>query len=111
MNRSEAFTTLRTLADSLKFSQLDNELIRAPFDDVKQACFYLPWGLVKVDERAGVETQHAWLRFREDLLALDAVAIDATRYMADEDDVLTAIDRLEKTLDEILDTVPANLKT
>jgi hypothetical protein len=42
-NRAEAFATLATLAESLKFSQLDNELLIAPFDDVKQAAFYLPW--------------------------------------------------------------------
>ena len=42
------------MAESLKFSQLDNALVIAPFDDVKQAAFYLPWAVVKEDEQVGV---------------------------------------------------------
>lgn len=89
---------------------MDNELVLAPFDDVKQACFYLPWALVKDDEEAGILCQRAWLLFRENLLSLDTVAIDASRYQADEDDVFRAIAALEKSLDGILTTVPARLK-
>ena len=106
--RGAAFETLRRLANNLKFSQLDNELLLAPFDDVKQAAYFLPWALVKLDEDAGVGAQNAYLRFRERLVELDAAAIDATRYMADEDDVLAAISRLEAALDDIIAAVPAS---
>ena len=82
------------MAESLKFSQLDNELLIAPFDDVKQAAFYLPWALVTLDEDAGGKTQRAWLTFRERLIRLDAVAVDAARYQADEEEVLAAIAEL-----------------
>jgi len=108
-NRAAAFATLTTLAESLKFSQLDNELLIAPFDDVKQAAFYLPWALVKLDEDAGVKTQRRWLTFRERLIRLDAVAVDAARYQADEEEVLFAIAELESALDELLSDVPARL--
>jgi hypothetical protein len=108
-NRAAAFATLTTLAESLKFSQLDNELLIAPFDDVKQAAFYLPWALVKLDEDAGVKTQRRWLTFRERLINLDAVAVDAARYQADEEEVLFAIAELESALDELLSDVPARL--
>ena len=108
-NRAEAFATLATLAESLKFSQLDNELLIAPFDDVKQAAFYLPWALVKLDEDAGVKTQRAWLTFRERLIRLDAVAVDAARYQADEEEVLAAIAELESALDALVREVPARL--
>lgn len=74
---------------------------------MKQACFYLPWALVKDDEEAGILCQRAWLLFRENLLSLDTVA---SRYQADEDDVFRAIAALEKSLDGILETVPARLK-
>jgi hypothetical protein len=37
---------------------------------------------VKLDEDAGVKTQRAWLTFRERLIRLDAVAVDAARYQA-----------------------------
>ena len=108
-NRAEAFATLATLAESLKFSQLDNELLIAPFDDVKQAAFYLPWALVKLDEDAGVKTQRAWLTFRERLIRLDAVAVDAARYQADEEEVRAAIAELESALDALVREVPARL--
>ena len=106
--RGAAFETLRRLAINLKFSQLDNELLLAPFDDVKQAAFFLPWALVKLDETAGVDAQNAHLRFRERLVELDATAIDATRYVADEDDVLAAVSRVEAALDDIIAAVPAS---
>ena len=65
---------------------------------------------MKDDEEAGILCQRAWLLFRENLLSLDTVAIDASRYQADEDDVFRAIAALEKSLDGILTTVPARLK-
>ena len=108
--RGEAFSTLRRLADGLKFGQLDNELLVAPFDDVKQAAYYLPWALVRRDEPAGVAAQNAWLAFRERLLELDAVAVAATRYEADEDDVLLAISRLERALDDVILAVPERFR-
>ena len=100
----------RRLADGLKFGQLDNELLVAPFDDVKQAAYYLPWALVRRDEPAGVAAQNAWLAFRERLLELDAVAVAATRYEADEDDVLLAISRLERALDDVILAVPERFR-
>ena len=106
--RGAAFETLRRLAINLKVSQLDNELLRAPVDDVKQAACFLPWALVKLDEAAGVDAQNAYLRFRERLVELDATAIDATRYLADEDDVLAAVSRVEAALDDIIAAVPAS---
>jgi hypothetical protein len=36
----------------------------APFDDVCQSAYYMPWALVKQDEAAGVEAQTAWLDFK-----------------------------------------------
>jgi len=39
---------------------------------------------------------------------LDATAIDATRYLADEDDVLAAVSRVEAALDDIIAAVPAS---
>ena len=43
---------------------------------------------VKLDENRRRRRANAYLRFRERLVELDATAIDATRYVADEDDVL-----------------------
>ena len=84
--RGAAFETLRRLAINLKFSQLDNELLLAPFD-VKQAAFFLPWA-PSSSTKPPRRRANAYLRFRERLVELDATAIDATRYVADEDDVL-----------------------
>jgi hypothetical protein len=45
----------------------------------------------------------------ERLIRLDAVAVDAARYQADEEEVLFAIAELESALDELLSDVPARL--
>ena len=47
---------------------------------------------------------------KERLLELDADAIDAARYIVDEDDVLRSIDRLEEALDQLVATVPATYR-
>ena len=70
----------------------------------------MPWALVKLDEDAGTEAQKKWLFFREMLLALDAAAVDAARYRADEDDVLLAVTRLEQALDDLVEAVPEGLR-
>ncbi|EEH58641.1 uncharacterized protein MICPUCDRAFT_56676 [Micromonas pusilla CCMP1545] len=105
--RDAAFATLRALCASSKFAALSNELVLAPTDDVRQAAYYLPWALVKLDEDAGVTTQRAWSEMRDALTYLDATAIDASRYDAEEEDVMAGIDRVERALDALVDSVPA----
>jgi hypothetical protein len=105
--RDAAFATLRALCASSKFAALSNELVLAPTDDVRQAAYYLPWALVKLDEDAGVATQRAWSEMRDALTYLDATAIDASRYDAEEEDVMAGIDRVERALDALVDSVPA----
>lgn len=105
--RDAAFATLRALCASSKFAALSNELVLAPTDDVRQAAYYLPWALVKLDEDAGVATQRAWSEMRDLLTYLDATAIDASRYDAEEEDVMAGIDRVERALDALVDSVPA----
>ena len=65
---------------------------------------------MKVDEKAGVETQLRWLDVRERLMRLDADAIDAARYLVDEEDVVRSIDRLEEALDKLVASVPARFR-
>ena len=65
---------------------------------------------MKVDEDAGVETQLRWLDVRERLMQLDADAIDAARYLVDEEDVVRSIDRLEEALDKLIASVPARFR-
>ena len=65
---------------------------------------------MKVDENAGVETQLRWLEMRERLMQLDEDAIDAARYLVDEEDVVRSIDRLEEALDKLISSVPAQFR-
>ena len=104
--RGAAFETLRRLAINLKFSQLDNELLLAPFDDVKQAAFFLPWASSSSTKPPASRAKRL-PPIPERLVELDATAIDATRYVADEDDVLAAVSRVEAALDDIIAAVPA----
>ena len=107
-SRGPAFEELRELTDQLKFSQLNNALVIAPFDDVRQSAYFLPWALVKDDEDAGVAAQRRWLDFRERLIQLDETSIDAGRREADETDVGRCVDRLEAALDELIAAVPTS---
>lgn len=51
-----------------------------------------------------------YLDFREKLLRLDADAIDAARYLADEEDVLRSVSALEASLERLLDAIPARMR-
>jgi hypothetical protein len=50
------------------------------------------------------------LDFRARLLELDARAIDASRNLAEEEDVLLSIDGLEASLDRLVAAIPVELR-
>jgi hypothetical protein len=43
VDRATAFDEMRTDVETGKFTHLSNSLVIAPFDNVKQALFFIPW--------------------------------------------------------------------
>lgn len=58
--------------------ELSQVLVQPPFDDVRQACFYIPWALLQSDDfTAAVAARKAYVDFIDHVHALAAIALKA----------------------------------
>eukprot|EP00878_Enallax_costatus_P017598 GHUV01018490.1.p1 GENE.GHUV01018490.1~~GHUV01018490.1.p1 ORF type:complete len:191 (+),score=60.56 GHUV01018490.1:76-573(+) len=57
---------------------LSQVLVQPPFDDVRQACFYIPWALLQSDDfTAAVAARKAFVDFIDHVHALATIALKA----------------------------------
>jgi hypothetical protein len=108
--RDETLSSLRALSDSGDFKGLSDSLVLSPFDDVRQACFYLPWAVVAQDEAAGTRLETEWQKVRVQWMNLDATALAAARFEKEDSDVSQAIDGFAQALDAYEAAIPESLK-
>lgn len=109
LNRKEAINSMLNdveLGRSQDLYRLSANLLVAPFDDVRQSIFYLPWALVKEDGEAGLTAQKLYLVFMERLRQLDRTVLDAARYQVEEEDVIAAIQALDQSIDDFVGAIP-----
>ncbi|KAK3276165.1 hypothetical protein CYMTET_15747 [Cymbomonas tetramitiformis] len=114
LNRKEAIDSMLNDVDmgrSQDLYRLSGNLLVAPFDDVRQSIFYLPWALVKEDGEAGLVAQKHYLVFMERLRQLDRTVLDAARYQAEEKDVIAAIRALDQSIDDFVCDIPQKYMT
>jgi hypothetical protein len=53
-------------------------LVQPPFDDVRQACFYIPWALLQSDDfTAAVAARKEYVEFIDHVHALATIALKA----------------------------------
>jgi len=111
VDRATAFDEMRTDIETGKFTHLSNSLVIAPFDNVKQALFFIPWVVLRGggdgDEEAGMRVQLAYLDFKDRLIALDQAAMDAARYQVEDQVVTDALEALDNSIDTFLAKIPS----
>jgi hypothetical protein len=107
--REETLQSLRGYAAAGQFKELSDSLVLSPFDDLRQACFYLPWAVVPLDEAAGTELEGAWEAVRAGWMNLDTVSLAAARFDGDEPEVTAAIDAFQRALDAYQARIPPSL--
>lgn len=101
--RGQAWGDMHALAESGKYTELSNNLVLTPVDDIRQSVLYIPSALLKEGKRQeAINSRKAYTEFIRELKRLDEIALKAARYDADEEDVSDAIDRLGKKLDLVL---------
>ena len=109
LQRPAALAELRRLIEAGDFSGVSAALFIAPFDDVRQAAFYLPWAVVATNQAGGTELENRWIALRAAWKGIDDAAISAARFAADEAEVTAALDAFVKALDEYEAAIPAEL--
>ena len=109
LQRAPALAELRRLIEAGDFSGVSAALFIAPFDDVRQAAFYLPWAVVATNQAAGTELENRWIALRATWKGIDDAAISAARFAADDAEVTAAVDAFASALDAYEAVIPAEL--
>ena len=110
LQRPAALAELRRLIDAGDFAGVSVALFIAPFDDVRQAAYFLPWSVVATDEAAGTELENRYIDVREAWKGLDDAAMSAARFATDEAEVNAALDAFVRALDAFEAAIPAKLQ-
>ena len=108
-NRAPALADLRRRIDAGDFTGVSLALFVSPFDDLRQACFFLPWAVVTTDEPAGVALQEKYIALRATWKGIDDAALSAARYQADAEDVSAAVAAFESALEALEAAIPPAL--
>lgn len=103
--RGQALAELDGWIESESYDKLSNALLIAPFANVQQACFYIPWAMLPVDQDRSYQAQLRYLQVQDCIDRLDKSAQDASHLYAEQEDVLQAKISLESALDEFLRVV------
>lgn len=89
-----------------KYTDLSNNLVLAPVDDIRQSVLYIPSALLKEGKRQeAIGSRKAYTDYIRELKRLDELAQKASRFDADEEDVKDCLVRLSKRLDDVLQYV------
>jgi hypothetical protein len=90
-----------------EFYALSSELLLSPFDDLRQACFFIPWALLNNEEvNASSDARRAYDDLMDHVDDLDRVSRSAGRGEAPPAKVQQAFFLLNATLDKFISTVP-----
>jgi chaperonin GroL len=105
-----ALAELRRRIDAGDFAGVSVALFIAPFDDVRQSCYFLPWAVVATNEAVGTILEERYIDVREAWKGLDDAAISAARFATDAAEVTAALDTFERALERFEAEIPAELQ-
>ena len=108
--RPAALAELRRLIDAGDFAGVSVALFIAPFDDVRQSAYFLPWAVVATNEKVGTALETKYIVLREAWKGLDDAAISAARFATDAAEVTAALDAFVQALDAFEAEIPADLQ-
>ena len=108
--KEPALQELRRKLGSSDYHALSEALFLSPFDDLRQACYFLPWAvLAEGDEANGVRLEDAYVVVRGAWKAIDDAARAAERGLGDDEAVEAAIGAFESAVGGLEAAVPATL--
>ena len=109
--KEPALQELRRLLGAADYHALSEALFLSPFDDLRQACYFLPWAvLAEGDEANGVRLEDAYVLVRGAWKAVDDAAIAAERGLGDDDAVEAAIGAFASAVGGLEAAIPERLR-
>lgn len=106
-NYPETVAVVERYLDRRKFFDLSNELVLAPFDVLRQACFYLPWALLEEDDvPSGIKCQVAYNSLLDQIKAFDKTLLQVYRLEAEDEDAWAAWEVLKGSFRTYFATIP-----
>jgi hypothetical protein len=106
-NLLPALETLRSLASSEDYAGLSASLFLSPFDDLRQAAYFLPWAILPRDEQTATHLQELYLVVRSRWMGIDEAAIAASRGKESASGVAAAVDGFAAAIDAFYNAVPS----
>eukprot|EP00884_Botryococcus_braunii_P011295 jgi/Botrbrau1/20166/Bobra.0173s0064.1 len=100
-----ALRVLQDYVEGGQYKELSESLFLSPFDDVRQAAFYIPYALAREDVTAAVRSRSAYEAFLDDVKQLYATAQAAAAYQGEEQDVELSVQSLSASLQSFLRTL------
>jgi hypothetical protein len=88
-----------------QYKELSESLFLSPFDDVRQAAFYIPYALAQEDVAAAFQSRSAYDAFLNDVKNVYATAQAVAAYQGEEQDVEAALLSLSSSLQTFLANV------
>jgi hypothetical protein len=108
--KEPALKELRSKLASSEYHALSESLFLSPFDDLRQACYFLPWAvLAEGDETSGVQLEDAYVGVRAAWKAIDDAALAADRGLGDDNSVEGAIRSFENAVVGLEAAIPETL--
>lgn len=106
-SRPLAWASLQQDIQDDDFDTTSDNLLFGPFDEVMQACFFLPWAvLLEKDVRSAIAAREAYLSFEESVERFKDTARAAAKLQVEAGDVQAELDTVSQRLDALLRTVP-----
>lgn len=100
-----ALRDFQTYMEAGQYKELSESLFLSPFDDVRQAAFFIPYVFAQKDMRAAIRSRSAYDAFMDNVKQVYATSSAVAYYQGEEEDVEAAIRSLSSSLQSFLATV------
>lgn len=97
-SREPALASLLALVEAEDYAGLSASLVISPFDDWRQAAYFLPWAVLSSDEAAATSLQEAYIAVRAAWKGIDDAAIAAGRGLLGKADVIAAVEAFDRAV-------------
>lgn len=106
--RRDSWPRIAQKISSGEYVTLSQMLIISPFEDVRQACLYIPFALQQRDDVLAAEAcRKAYVDFIDHVHDLDRISLAASRSEADPNQVQQAFMLLSASLDTYIASIPS----
>lgn len=97
-----ALRDFQSYMEAGQYKELSESLFLSPFDEVRQAAFFIPYVLAQKDIRAATRSRYAYDAFLDNVKQVYATSLAVAYYQEEEEGVEAAIRSLSSSLQSFL---------